>query len=382
MIDIKKCYGCGACSIICPCDAICMKINEDGFYRPFIDKAKCINCGKCDKVCPRYSKNKQNIIGKYGLFAAHSKNRAVLKSSSSGGVCYEIAFNALAQNMYVIGTKYNYEKDIAESIVCDKVETLLLCSGTKYIQSNISNAVKNIIKIKKKAVIIGLPCQISGINEILVTLHIRDNFLLIDLVCKSIPSYHLWWKFLEPYKKQNEINCVDFRDKNYGWKSGNVSINGVCCGNDYKNVFTSNIACQKECSECRFCIHSDADIRTGDFWGRRFLHKNTLGESMVICNTKKGLDYFSSIRNLSIKKAKICEYLSQKVTNFPVNSNYEVIMKLLKNPNSTFYELKSFIPKYKITVKHVLSSYLPLFITLLLKKNEWNRVIKDDEKRF
>lgn len=47
----EKCYGCGACYVICPKNAISMK--EDvvtGHFRPIINESKCINCGLCVNI--------------------------------------------------------------------------------------------------------------------------------------------------------------------------------------------------------------------------------------------------------------------------------------------------------------------------------------------
>ena len=37
------CCGCSACALVCPTNAIKMKVNEDGFYTADIDKEKCIS---------------------------------------------------------------------------------------------------------------------------------------------------------------------------------------------------------------------------------------------------------------------------------------------------------------------------------------------------
>ena len=36
----NKCSGCSACSVICPTDSIEMKLNRDGFIRPYINQKK------------------------------------------------------------------------------------------------------------------------------------------------------------------------------------------------------------------------------------------------------------------------------------------------------------------------------------------------------
>lgn len=38
------CTGCSACANICPVNAIELKPNDEGFYRPNIDASQCIGC--------------------------------------------------------------------------------------------------------------------------------------------------------------------------------------------------------------------------------------------------------------------------------------------------------------------------------------------------
>ena len=46
-VESKNCYGCAACSLICPVNAIQMVENAERFFVIQIDESKCINCGKC-----------------------------------------------------------------------------------------------------------------------------------------------------------------------------------------------------------------------------------------------------------------------------------------------------------------------------------------------
>ena len=48
-VDKSACNSCGACTGICPIDAI--EIGEDG--KAIIDQTKCNQCGKCIVICPK-----------------------------------------------------------------------------------------------------------------------------------------------------------------------------------------------------------------------------------------------------------------------------------------------------------------------------------------
>ena len=48
----EECCGCKACYAICPCSAILMLEDEEGFLYPHVDYTKCVCCFKCINVCP------------------------------------------------------------------------------------------------------------------------------------------------------------------------------------------------------------------------------------------------------------------------------------------------------------------------------------------
>ena len=42
---IHNCYGCGVCAVSCGKKIINIRLNEDGFYAPYIDEPeKCMEC--------------------------------------------------------------------------------------------------------------------------------------------------------------------------------------------------------------------------------------------------------------------------------------------------------------------------------------------------
>ena len=70
IIKHDYCSGCGVCAGVCPVQALQMRCNDTGEYRPrLIDKDTCTECGLCARVCPFFDGNPdENIISK-NLFA-------------------------------------------------------------------------------------------------------------------------------------------------------------------------------------------------------------------------------------------------------------------------------------------------------------------------
>ena len=46
ILGVHNCYGCGVCAKVCGKNLIALRLNEDGFYEPFIeDVDRCDTCG-------------------------------------------------------------------------------------------------------------------------------------------------------------------------------------------------------------------------------------------------------------------------------------------------------------------------------------------------
>lgn len=386
------CTGCGVCSISCPLNIITIELNEDGFYSPKIEEDKCIGCGKCKETCIKFKKEENNLnTGEF--YAARSKNKEIIKNCTSGGIAYEISEFLLNKNYIVIGTKYNYKKDIAETILVDNFKNLKELRGSKYIQSYTEKALKEIksrIKdnSKQKFLFIGTPCQIYGFEKFLLKNNLRENFILIDLFCHGVPSYLIWNNYIKQIRiKIKDITEIKFRDKEFGWHNFLFKVKGerefkeLSEENIFYQYFFDNVLLNKACFKCEVRkTYSSADIRLGDFWGKRYI-KNKEGISLVLVLTEKGKRLLKEIENIEIlEKINYLEGMKKQATENYQNENlydkaienlklYNDINKTLKNYRKNF----SYKRKLKIYLKRI-SLYFPESIKIILK-NFFNKII-------
>ena len=220
--NFTLCCGCGSCKSVCPVDAIEVKMNKDGFYEASIDNKKCISCGKCIKVCPYASNGFNNHITQGTIYSFKSKSPDVLLKSSSGGAAYHIS-QLMQQNGYsVVGCTYDVSQKKARHIIVDPNDHdgLSRLQGSKYMQSEFAPAADQVYRDKdKKYLIIGTPCQIAGVRNLLKD---RSNVIYADLICHGVPTYHLFEKYKDYLRRKKHISSdnfdIVFRDKRLGWR--------------------------------------------------------------------------------------------------------------------------------------------------------------------
>ena len=134
--ELRECTSCQMCAVVCPKDAITIRLNEDGFYRPFWDAGKCVDCGLCVKVCYKFdpdvkvtSADEENRIT---VKSAQYKQNEVLEKVTSGGVADALAKELVKQGYTCIGVTYNDDNHRAEHTVAHTQIDTDAFRGSKY----------------------------------------------------------------------------------------------------------------------------------------------------------------------------------------------------------------------------------------------------------
>lgn len=313
--ELSYCYGCGVCATVCPVNIIEMYETRDGFYSPRLtNPSLCTRCGLCVRVCafcntPSISEQSEGVP-----FAAWSGDPEERILASSGGVGPALTRTFLNKGSgIVVACRYNPEKRRAEHYTFDNLTDIRPSLGSKYIPSWTQDAFRKIDWKNRdiRLLITGTPCQIASLRR-LARLHLaEDRILMIDFFCHGVPSRLLFERYLASSRPLNRGSIITWRDKENGWQdswaiSAYQPEGGARCyrsawsqGDLFFNLFLGNTCLNRCCySSCRFkSMNSEADIRLGDFWGKKYSHNNA-GVSVVIAMTQRGRHAVDELREI------------------------------------------------------------------------------------
>lgn len=332
----EKCYGCGACYVICPKNAISMK--EDvvtGHFRPIINESKCINCGLCVKHCP--ANHTYKFVDNMVTYAAYRTEPDKQIGSSSGGVAAALYELAISKEWSIIGTVIDSDFRVKMQLSNDK-QAIESFKGSKYVQAYTIEALtelKRTLKEDKNVLFIGTPCECEAARS--VANGNEEKLLTVDLICHGVPSNKIlndYIKWIEK-KKKTKIKQVSFRSS---WgeemilkdKSKDVWHRRMFW-DPYLEAFNAGITINSSCFTCPFaCEKRCSDITIGDFWGigsESPFHKPNRKVSVIGVNSKRGFDFLNECKSLVLEKRNWSEAVagnSQLRAPLPKSSQYDL----------------------------------------------------------
>lgn len=300
----NTCYGCTACSNICPKQCIKMTVDSEGFRYPVVDKDQCIDCGLCLKICPW---EKHDLYQPQKVFAVKAKNKEIQYSSSSGGAFQKIAEYLIYKGYHVFGASYSDDFTKVQHTQVDKASELSCLKGSKYVQSDLRNSfprIRELLNSNEYVLFSGTGCQVAGLKSFLQKDY--DNLLTIDILCHGVPSPRLFEQFIDNIKiRFGDITSINMKDKSDGWSHQKIRILAskyvpveVC--QIWSKIFYSRLTMRPSCYGCKFMtINRAGDISLGDYWGIEKIapdFTDNSGVSLVLINNTKGRNLFHKIQ--------------------------------------------------------------------------------------
>ena len=310
--DSGRCCGCTACMAACPVGAIAMEPDTNGFLRPVISEETCLRCGKCLGVCA-FKKDSEPTDSESPLhaYAVRAKDPNVVTSSSSGGAFTAISDWVLQQKGAIASAVYDYASHTLRYRLYADEATRNKARGSKYIYpilDDIYDVCLQWMKAnpEKPLLFVGVGCHVAGFHQVLNSAHMRQQAILVDLICHGTPSPKLWTEYVQHLERtyQGEAEYVTFKDKRNGWENpyAFVRIAGREIPLDsYSYWFYESFSQRESCFRCPYTkLPRTADLTIGDFWGINLAlpaFYSSAGNSLVFVQTPKGTDLFGAIKN-------------------------------------------------------------------------------------
>lgn len=308
--DRQHCFGCGACSDMCPSQNITMERDEDGFSYPIINPAACTDCGLCIAVCPS-SKGIPAETNAHSLSAYAAKHSmAVRSNSASGGAFTAISDQIIRDGGVIYGAAFDKALRLHHEGALTQ-EQRNWQRDSKYVQSDTSGIFRNVEKhllSGVKVLFSGCPCQVDALKRYIeqkpgLQTAAKDLYL-VDILCSGVPSPQLFEDYIAfvQHRKGKRVTGFTFRNKEKPWGIHNEKITFADGTTDsqsalsqgYKNIFGLNIAFRPACYECPYAgPQRTGDITIGDFWGIEKAmpgFRDSQGVSAVLVNTEQGIN--------------------------------------------------------------------------------------------
>lgn len=241
------------------------------------------------------------------IYAAKSVSDEVRQASSSGGIFHELAAVEIARGGIVYACAFG--KDLrTRHIRCEDLEACDCCRGSKYVQSDMGSVIRGLkrdLNSGKHALFIGTPCQADAVR---MNCDKLGNLLTVDIVCHGVPSpgvFAEWLRVAEKLRGKRIVN-YEFRPKNRGWQhlerviwNDKTSEQDTYLSDAWRYLFYGNKMLRPSCYRCPYtCVPRSSDITIADFWGIEHSSaagmRDKLGVSLVLVNTKRGMDYFKN----------------------------------------------------------------------------------------
>ena len=298
VVSSGLCCSCGLCESVCPIGGVSFEMKS-GFLVPHVNK--CCGCGRCLEVCPGKSVHWNQADTAYDqlkgpaldTYSAWSKNEAVFRGSTSGGVATQLVRSLLVAGVYdvafLVGEAAPGRILYAEPF--GPRDDLSITQKSKYLQVSHARTLSWMADHPlERAVIVAVPCAVRGILKGISLLGLnRENYLLIGLFCDKTMQYGVL-DYLASLGDGGSVNAVDFRNKEISGWPGDVVMrlaDGTYCSlPKERRMEVKEYFCPERCLYCLDKLNVCADISLGDDYTET--SGNREGANSAIIRTEAG----------------------------------------------------------------------------------------------
>lgn len=298
VLKYDYCCGCGVCAGVCPQNALEIRFNEYGEYKPYLT-GQCTDCGVCSKVCPFVNGNpNEDDIGKakfghlegvkhtpetgYYLdtYVGYAGNPRIRWNGASGGLTTWLLCKLLEErqvDQVITVAPTGNSKRLFEYRVLSDSQDVRVCSKSAYYPVELSGVLQHVRTNPGRYAIVGLPCFLKAIS--LACEHVsslRQSVVFqIGLVCGQLKSvwYTRYLSAMAGVAKSPTSVC--FRKKSENRPASDYIFQAHnCLGPSDELAFTDTVGkvwCSGlfQINACGFCddvFAECADITLMDAW--------------------------------------------------------------------------------------------------------------------
>lgn len=292
------CTACGACTGICPSNAIEIITNTAGYLVANINNDLCINCRKCAKICPSNPENKPSIETDdifHGAclagYVGYASDSTIRQKSQSGGIVTALLCYLLEKGEIegAIVNNLNPQTRRPQAVLASSKSEIIDACGSYYAQSSVAKTILENSDKTTAAVVLG--CQAESLQLI------REKYpnitlpkYTIGLICAGQNSGDMIDDLIQQSGcDDKQVSKFRFRDKSYGWPGDvHVTTSTKDCWLPKENRYKLKQAYElHRCIACYDQMNIFSDIVCGDPWG--ISHKQQPeGHTVVIARTETG----------------------------------------------------------------------------------------------
>lgn len=200
VVEQYLCCTCGACYAACGFDAIRFHETSGGYVFPEIDYHKCTACGLCYQVCPglqlgpslRADMPADPFRGRIlSAWIGRARDENLFKNSQSGGLASALLaalFEDGRIDAAVVAVMRSGVPPRGEVRVIRSATELTAAQKSKYTPIPLLNALKEVQQQELRAAVVGLPCHMHGLQNLLDVKPILKPLVRfkLGLVCEHI----------------------------------------------------------------------------------------------------------------------------------------------------------------------------------------------------